>query len=176
MSTSTSTTTSTSSDSSNYTPRTTITDPIFLQGLASILAPYYDRQASIEEIQRVTERAESFYLASQGSSTTTQSIEPLLPPPPPPHPDVTVTSEQLSPSSSSSSEPPYPISFSHLAHLIQTGQPIPGIKQIPDRLTKELPSQSQEQVRRKPWEKINVKAEEEEHDRIELEGGKGKAE
>ncbi|GAA5889854.1 hypothetical protein JCM16303_002397, partial [Sporobolomyces ruberrimus] len=53
-----------STTESYLTPRTTITDPLFLQGLSSILAPYYARQASREEIQEVTERAESFYLAS----------------------------------------------------------------------------------------------------------------
>ncbi|ORY89101.1 hypothetical protein BCR35DRAFT_192511 [Leucosporidium creatinivorum] len=39
-------------------------DPAFLEGLKSILEPYYARGASQEEIQEVTARAEAFYLQS----------------------------------------------------------------------------------------------------------------
>lgn len=56
-------------------------------------------------------------------------------------------------SSSSSTDPPYPPTFAQLAQLIATGAPIPGIKDIPDKLAEGAPSESRESVRRKPWEK-----------------------
>ncbi|GAA5897267.1 DUF5572 domain-containing protein [Sporobolomyces salmoneus] len=173
---STSTTTTHTENGLYYTPRTTITDPLFLQGLSSILAPYYERQATPDEIQEVTERAESFYLSSQASQSQpspapTESLTSV--------PLISSSSSENSPSTSTATsaststnpdEPPYPLSFAHLAHLISTGAPIPGIKEIPDKLTEERPSESTREVRRKPWEKENFEAEEEEHDRLKREG------
>lgn len=48
--------------------------------------------------------------------------------------------------------PPYPQSFSHLVELITTGQPIPGIKEVPDTLLTGQGSKTVESKRRKPWE------------------------
>ncbi|GAA5963451.1 hypothetical protein JCM3765_003076 [Sporobolomyces pararoseus] len=163
-----STTTTTTND---YTPKTTITDPIFLQGLSSILAPYYERQASIQEIQQVTQRAETFYLLNSSSNstpTTTRTTKQPEPTSVPTSSDLTSTSSSsvISTSTSTAEEPPYPISFQHLAQLIQSGQPIPGIKEIPDLLNQKLPSQSIETIKKKPWEKVNFQAEEEEHDKV----------
>jgi len=45
--------------------------------------------------------------------------------------------------------------------LIQSGQPIPGIKDVPDKLAEGDPTQSKEEVRRKPWEKQNSTLQEE---------------
>lgn len=50
------------------------------------------------------------------------------------------------------SPPPYPQSFSHLVDLITTGQPIPGIKEVPDTLLTGQASKTVESKRRKPWE------------------------
>lgn len=57
--------------------------------------------------------------------------------------------------STSSSEPPapYPTSFSQMVELITTGQPIPGIKQIPDTVLEGRSSQDTLVKRKKPWEK-----------------------
>ena len=54
-----------------------------------------------------------------------------------------------------SSEPPapYPTSFSQMVELITTGQPIPGIKEIPDTVLEGRASQATPVKRKKPWEK-----------------------
>ena len=48
--------------------------------------------------------------------------------------------------------PPYPQSFSHLVELITTGQPIPGIKDVPNILLTGQGSSALESKRKKPWE------------------------
>ncbi|KAJ5105125.1 hypothetical protein NUU61_002472 [Penicillium alfredii] len=50
-------------------------------------------------------------------------------------------------------EPAYPSSFAHIVELITTGQPIPGIQQIPDTVLAGHDSSSEKPQRRKPWEK-----------------------
>ncbi|GAA5963105.1 hypothetical protein JCM21900_001054 [Sporobolomyces salmonicolor] len=140
-------------------PPTSITDPLFLQGLASILAPYYARNASPEEISEVTQRAEAFYLSSQAPEDSQEpaplealtSVSPLRRDPPTPTP----ISASAGAASGPADDPPYPLTFAHLAHLIATGAPIPGIKDIPDRLAEGEPSASRREVveaARKPWE------------------------
>lgn len=58
-------------------------------------------------------------------------------------------------SASSATEPPapYPISFSQIVELITTGQPIPGIKEVPNTLLEGQASQPTTAKRKKPWEK-----------------------
>ncbi|KAJ5745558.1 hypothetical protein N7520_010740 [Penicillium odoratum] len=51
------------------------------------------------------------------------------------------------------SEPIYPSSFAHIVELITTGQPIPGIEQIPDTVLTGHEISSEKPRRRKPWEK-----------------------
>ncbi|KAM0753965.1 hypothetical protein T439DRAFT_168228 [Meredithblackwellia eburnea MCA 4105] len=139
------------------TPLPGSTDPLFQQGLQSILAPLIARGASQQEIDDLTKKAYSFYLNSQAASQ---------PSPQAPVPSTSPSSEHqilheppedaVAPpptASASSDEPPYPLSFAALAQLIATGQPIPGIKEIPDKLTEEQPTVSTQQARRKPWEK-----------------------
>lgn len=48
--------------------------------------------------------------------------------------------------------PPYPQSFSHLVELITTGQPIPGLKVVPNTLLTGQGSKAVESKRKKPWE------------------------
>ncbi|KAL8292930.1 hypothetical protein RQP46_000624 [Phenoliferia psychrophenolica] len=118
-------------------------DPLFQQGLQSILAPLYARNASPEEIADVTARATQFYAQSKASA------------PPPPPPSAAAPAPEAAPIPSpaaSSAEPPYPMSFAHLASLIASGAPIPGIRDIPDKLAEGEPSVSQVSVKRKPWE------------------------
>ncbi|KAE8147947.1 hypothetical protein BDV25DRAFT_25294 [Aspergillus avenaceus] len=50
-------------------------------------------------------------------------------------------------------EPAYPSSFTHIVELITTGQPIPGIQQIPDTVLTGHDTSSTKPKRRKPWEK-----------------------
>ncbi|KAJ8110036.1 hypothetical protein OPT61_g7007 [Boeremia exigua] len=59
------------------------------------------------------------------------------------------------PAPASSSEPPapYPTSFAHIVELITTGQPIPGIKEIPNTILEGQGTTAEKPKRRKPWEK-----------------------
>ena len=50
-------------------------------------------------------------------------------------------------------ETPYPSSFARVVELITTGQPIPGIQQIPDTVLVGQGAPSVVPPRRKPWEK-----------------------
>lgn len=50
-------------------------------------------------------------------------------------------------------EPAYPSSFAHIVELITTGQPVPGIQEIPDTVLTGQDSASTKPKRRKPWEK-----------------------
>ncbi|KAB2573024.1 MYB DNA-binding domain protein [Lasiodiplodia theobromae] len=50
-------------------------------------------------------------------------------------------------------EAPYPTSFAHIVELITSGQPIPGIKEIPDTVLEGQGSASTASKRKKPWEK-----------------------
>ena len=48
---------------------------------------------------------------------------------------------------------PYPTSFAHIVELITSGQPIPGIKEIPSTVLEGQGTQAEKPKRRKPWEK-----------------------
>ncbi|EAW14669.1 DUF5572 domain-containing protein [Aspergillus clavatus NRRL 1] len=56
-------------------------------------------------------------------------------------------------------EPAYPSSFARIVELITTGQPIPGIQQIPDTVLTGHDTPSEKPRRRKPWEKENESSE-----------------
>ncbi|KGO71143.1 hypothetical protein PITC_080590 [Penicillium italicum] len=58
--------------------------------------------------------------------------------------------------SSTNHEPAYPSSFAHIVELITTGQPIPGIQDIPDTVLSGHNISSEKPRRRKPWEKDEV--------------------
>ncbi len=51
---------------------------------------------------------------------------------------------------------PYPTSFSQMVELITTGQPIPGIKEIPDTVLEGRASRATPVKRKKPWEKDDI--------------------
>ncbi|KAF2462444.1 hypothetical protein BDY21DRAFT_14710 [Lineolata rhizophorae] len=51
---------------------------------------------------------------------------------------------------------PYPTSFAHIVELITTGQPVPGIKEIPSTVLEGQGTQSTKPKRKKPWEKDAV--------------------
>ncbi|KAJ5164688.1 uncharacterized protein N7500_006518 [Penicillium coprophilum] len=65
------------------------------------------------------------------------------------------------PESSTHPEPAYPSSFAHIVELITTGQPIPGIQDIPDTVLSGHDISSEKPRRRKPWEKDEVPASDE---------------
>ena len=53
-----------------------------------------------------------------------------------------------------SAEPPapYPLSFSHIVDLITSGQPVPGVRDIPNTVLDGQASEAIRSQRRKPWE------------------------
>ncbi|KAI8359039.1 hypothetical protein B0O80DRAFT_495671 [Mortierella sp. GBAus27b] len=55
-------------------------------------------------------------------------------------------------SNTAASDPSYPKSFQEICELIATGQPIPGIRQIPNNLAEGTPSEPAMAPRLKPWE------------------------
>lgn len=48
---------------------------------------------------------------------------------------------------------PYPTSFSQIVDLITNGQPIPGIKEVPDTILLGQESRAVTAKRKKPWER-----------------------
>lgn len=73
-----------------------------------------------------------------------------------PTPSTTANAGGILPEAAASpDEPPapYPTSFAHIVELVTTGQPIPGIKEIPDTILEGQASQATHSKRRKPWEK-----------------------
>ncbi|KAB8234625.1 hypothetical protein BDV23DRAFT_150988 [Aspergillus alliaceus] len=67
--------------------------------------------------------------------------------------DIPSSTEHTIQTSGLAQEPTYPSSFAHIVELITTGQPIPGIQQIPDTVLKGRDTPSTKPKRRKPWEK-----------------------
>jgi hypothetical protein len=67
--------------------------------------------------------------------------------------DNTVQATATTNNSASDPAAPYPNSFAHIADLIAKGEPIPGIKEIPDTVLSGKESESRTAKRRKPWEK-----------------------
>ncbi|KAJ5833172.1 hypothetical protein N7474_001483 [Penicillium riverlandense] len=149
------------------------TDPEFANGLSTILG-HPDTPATEAEINREDDlvlQAKCFFfsrkenlnppidfaaykswLAAQlteaprdseivsGSSqtpTTSSSSEPIQP----------------GPQAPTNPEPAYPSSFAHIVDLITTGQPIPGIQEIPDTVLEGHDLSSEKPRRRKPWER-----------------------
>ena len=69
----------------------------------------------------------------------------------------TETVEPPSTATPPSTEPPapYPSSFSHIVELITKGEPVPGVREIPDTVLEGEASESRAETRRKPWEKLD---------------------
>ncbi|OAL71329.1 hypothetical protein A7D00_4229 [Trichophyton violaceum] len=76
-------------------------------------------------------------------------------------------------SKSEEGQPAYPSSFARIVELITTGQPIPGIQQIPDTVLTGQETASTAQRRQKPWEKDEG---EQNQERNQKEGGRKKDE
>ena len=80
----------------------------------------------------------------------------------PPHPpsdcQVSTAPASQSPTSTAVSDKqaaPYPLSFNHVVDLITSGEPIPGIKEVPDTVLEGQASNTTKLARKKPWEKSN---------------------
>lgn len=138
---------------------TTLTDPTFLVGLESILQPFFEQGAPEDEIRGIAQRAEAFYLSNHAEPDLEQPqpLSALAPPPKHPADPSSSSATTTAPSNSTTEEeeedqPPYPPTFAELAHLIATGAPVPGIKDIPDQLAAEPPTESTAERKRKPWE------------------------
>ncbi|KAK5002958.1 hypothetical protein LTR16_006563 [Cryomyces antarcticus] len=82
-----------------------------------------------------------------GSSTATAPNVPST------APSNAITETGASPAAGSAEQAPYPTSFAHIVDLITTGQPIPGIKEIPPTILEGQGTQSSTSRRKKPWEK-----------------------
>lgn len=59
------------------------------------------------------------------------------------------------PTPTDANEPPapYPTSFAQIVELITSGQPVPGIKEIPPTLLTGQGTEAVKAKRKKPWEK-----------------------
>ena len=53
---------------------------------------------------------------------------------------------------------PYPTSFSQIVELITSGEPIPGIKEVPDTVLEGQASHATTAKRKKPWERDDLDA------------------
>ncbi|KAK9899719.1 hypothetical protein P389DRAFT_207353 [Cystobasidium minutum MCA 4210] len=140
-------------------------DEEFHRGLESIIGPMKASGASQEEIDNVTSRAKQFYLSRKQPSTTPSTAVASSTPQEPatPHRDTAETDSSgtdqsrgrvLAPEEPEDDQPRYPLSFDELAEMIATGAHIPGIREIPDKLNEEKPSEpvlAKTRVR-KPWE------------------------
>lgn len=64
----------------------------------------------------------------------------------------------IMPASSNPNEPPapYPTLFAHIVELITNGQPVPGIKDIPNTILEGQGTEPSKPRRKKPWEKDEV--------------------
>ncbi|ORY04204.1 hypothetical protein K493DRAFT_57368 [Basidiobolus meristosporus CBS 931.73] len=126
-------------------------DKSFQVGLRSILELQKDKPK--EEVDVAIEKAKFFYYskciqkvdykeylqwkAKQELSKTSEDASTL--------PSAVDTADDVGPE--------YPKSFQEICELIASGKPIPGIKQIPNKLSEVTPSESTLKPRPKPWEK-----------------------
>jgi hypothetical protein len=58
-----------------------------------------------------------------------------------------------SPGNASEPPAPYPTSFAHIVELITSGQPVPGIKDVPSTILTGQATEPTKPRRKKPWEK-----------------------
>ncbi|KAL5386597.1 hypothetical protein DPSP01_003965 [Paraphaeosphaeria sporulosa] len=138
-------------------------DAEFQSGLSAILGS----NASPEQASELTLRARCFYYARKYNTNVDFDAykayrdargRPALVPngvQAPPAASTDTAGGILPEASANVGEPPapYPTSFAHIVELVTTGQPIPGIKEIPDTLLTGQASRATQSRRKKPWEK-----------------------
>ncbi|PGH23119.1 hypothetical protein AJ80_02747 [Polytolypa hystricis UAMH7299] len=108
---------------------------------------YYSKKHSISP--PLTPQSYKTYISWLSPSTTTTTT---TPPQPSPQPQQS-QQQQQQPPPDTDPEPAYPSSFAHIVSLITSGQPIPGIQEIPDTLLTGKDQPSAASRRKKPWEK-----------------------
>ncbi|KAF2744476.1 hypothetical protein M011DRAFT_408445 [Sporormia fimetaria CBS 119925] len=143
-------------------------DVEFQAGLSAILGS----NATPEQAAELTLRARCFYYSrkyevnvdfdeyrayhfANAPSQSTPTVTPANGVEATPATASTESAGGIMPTPSTADEPPvpYPTSFAHIVELIQTGQPIPGIKEIPNTVLTGQGTQPEKPKRRKPWEK-----------------------
>ncbi len=72
--------------------------------------------------------------------------------PPPPDNELASHHQSILPSHADGLEPRYPSSFFELCQMIQRGDPIPGIRQIPNKIISSTPAPPKLTAPKKPWE------------------------
>jgi len=116
----------------------------YLQGgLAAILGP--NANSSPSQAQELTLRARLFYYARK------KNIPPI-------NFDAYKAYLASKPSPPAEETPPYPVPFADIVAMINSGQPIPGIRDIPPTVLSGLATQPVANKRRKPWEKEESEA------------------
>ncbi|KAF9168673.1 hypothetical protein DFQ26_002573 [Actinomortierella ambigua] len=139
------------------------TDANFQAGLQSILTKQQDK--TTEQQKEAVDNAKFFYFSrfveafdlneyktwkqspQQQQSTSTDNNDNSA------AQESVASSAQPAQPAGASSEPTYPKSFQEICELIASGQPIPGIRQIPNNLAEGTPSETKLAPRQKPWEK-----------------------
>ncbi|KAF2660820.1 hypothetical protein K491DRAFT_648563 [Lophiostoma macrostomum CBS 122681] len=137
-------------------------DVEFQAGLTAILGS----NSTPEQATELTLRARCFYYARKFNTPVdfdTYKAHRLTHPShpsPPAHSTLPNGAQAPEPAggilpSSDANEPPapYPTSFAHIVNLVTTGQPIPGIKEIPNTVLTGQGTEPAKARRKKPWEK-----------------------
>ncbi|KAI9178986.1 hypothetical protein H9P43_005648 [Blastocladiella emersonii ATCC 22665] len=110
-------------------------DATFQAGLKSILAGVADPA----DHPAATDKARRFYYARLTAAAAASAPAPA-PAPASPEPTAAAT------------EPAYPASFAEIVRLVSEGKPVPGVREIPDKLNDAAPTPATLAPRRKPWE------------------------
>lgn len=132
-----------------------------------------EQGATQAELDNVIQRARHFYQTRRNQSAPSSSVaedgghrlpeghsagsESRQEPPPPPSLLASDTSRVVPGTPAGQEEPPYPVSFDEIAELVASGKPIPGIREIPDKINEQAPSEptiaKMAGAGRKPWER-----------------------
>ncbi|KAF2471442.1 uncharacterized protein BDR25DRAFT_261000 [Lindgomyces ingoldianus] len=140
-------------------------DVEFQSGLSAILGS----NSTPEQATELTLRARCFYYARKYNVNldfdaykayrTSRPSRPIAPPNGVQAASASASAEApgsvLPASSTNPNDPPapYPVSFAHIVELVTTGQPIPGIKEIPNTILTGQGTEAVKEKRKKPWER-----------------------
>ncbi|KAK9765193.1 hypothetical protein K7432_006683 [Basidiobolus ranarum] len=132
------------------------TDEAFQFGLRSVME--FQKGKSETEVEAAVEKAKFFYYSKcvqkvdykgylQWKAKQDAASKPLS--------DSPTVSDTVTDAATETTDagPDYPRSFQEICELIASGKPIPGIKQIPNKLSETAPSEATMKPRPKPWEK-----------------------
>ncbi|CAK9441004.1 uncharacterized protein LODBEIA_P48730 [Lodderomyces beijingensis] len=103
----------------------------------------YDEKAKIIELDAGADSGAETG-ANTGASTETGAVESGG--------DIGTEIEKRSNAQQIEDDAPYSSNYHNLIELIMTGQPVPGVKEIPDTVLKDQGSSSVKPQRSKPWE------------------------